>query len=443
MLTQHNLDDMRFAQIAEAARLKAPEYFPPWNDLNAHDPGVTLIELFAWLTEMQRFHLSQIGGAGPFFPLLGITPRYASAAEVDITVKGGFAPQYIPRGTPLYAEDVRFETAEDAHYTGAPLSLHAIQREALRTPIPLGVARGFPHESFTVDAMGQTILRQGFSLTVAGLEWQLVDSFRASNPTDRHFTLNDESGEVKFGDGFCGALPIGEVIVMAMAITRCADGNIAQDRIPALGSLPVLQPHPAKGGAAQETAAQSLARAKLSHRQAVTARDIEELVAETPGIEAEDVSVFEEGVCETGKPRIIYIAVKLKSGAVSDAVKHCICRHLEPYRLACRDFRIIQPTVARVALIVEARGGPRSKGFVGELEQSIKDYFQNNLSGFGAEIRVSLLRAHIAKRPEILAVTTCSLRGYGGARVEAGGDICLSPGTYARLDELSIRIIDA
>lgn len=58
MLRTPNLDDQRFADIVEEAVKSIPYIYPEWTDHNAHDPGITMLELFAWYKEMQQYHLN-------------------------------------------------------------------------------------------------------------------------------------------------------------------------------------------------------------------------------------------------------------------------------------------------------------------------------------------------------------------------------------------------
>jgi hypothetical protein len=55
-----NLDDKSYQDLVREAISKIPVYAPQWTDYNATDPGITLIELFAWLTEMQIYRLNRI-----------------------------------------------------------------------------------------------------------------------------------------------------------------------------------------------------------------------------------------------------------------------------------------------------------------------------------------------------------------------------------------------
>jgi len=51
-LPDPQLDDRRFQDLVNEAKSLIPRYCPEWTDHNVSDPGVTLIELFAWMTDV-------------------------------------------------------------------------------------------------------------------------------------------------------------------------------------------------------------------------------------------------------------------------------------------------------------------------------------------------------------------------------------------------------
>ena len=55
-----NLDDRSFDDLIAEARALIPGLAPSWTNHNVSDPGITLIELLAWLTEMLLFQVNQI-----------------------------------------------------------------------------------------------------------------------------------------------------------------------------------------------------------------------------------------------------------------------------------------------------------------------------------------------------------------------------------------------
>lgn len=60
MLTSRRLDDQSFEEIVAEARERLPWLCPVWTDHNAHDPGITFLELMAWYKEMQQYHMDQM-----------------------------------------------------------------------------------------------------------------------------------------------------------------------------------------------------------------------------------------------------------------------------------------------------------------------------------------------------------------------------------------------
>src|SRR5215831_17792504 len=54
------LDDRSYQQLRDELVRRIPVYSPEWTDHNASDPGITLIELFAFLGENVLFRFNQI-----------------------------------------------------------------------------------------------------------------------------------------------------------------------------------------------------------------------------------------------------------------------------------------------------------------------------------------------------------------------------------------------
>ena len=88
-LTPPSLDNLTFEQIRQRARLRIPRYTPEWTDFNESDPGATLIELFAWLTEMMGYQMNKIPERNylKFLQLMGLELRPAQPALVHLTFK--------------------------------------------------------------------------------------------------------------------------------------------------------------------------------------------------------------------------------------------------------------------------------------------------------------------------------------------------------------------
>lgn len=73
------LDDLDFETLMEQARGFIPRYAPAWTDHNIHDPGITLLELAAWLVDQQVYRAGFVSDKHirAFAALLGVTPEPA------------------------------------------------------------------------------------------------------------------------------------------------------------------------------------------------------------------------------------------------------------------------------------------------------------------------------------------------------------------------------
>jgi predicted phage baseplate assembly protein len=80
------LDDRRFQDLVDEAKRLIPRYCPGWTDHNLSDPGVTLIELFAWMTEMILYRVNKVPDLHftKFLELMGIRLFSAAAARCDV-----------------------------------------------------------------------------------------------------------------------------------------------------------------------------------------------------------------------------------------------------------------------------------------------------------------------------------------------------------------------
>ncbi|MEV1024949.1 putative baseplate assembly protein [Streptomyces sp. NPDC050264] len=93
-LPSPNLDDRRFQQLVDEAKRYVQQRAPEWTDHNVSDPGVTLIETFAYLVDQLLYRLNRVPDKNylAFLDLLGITlfPPVAAGAEIDFWLS---APQ--------------------------------------------------------------------------------------------------------------------------------------------------------------------------------------------------------------------------------------------------------------------------------------------------------------------------------------------------------------
>lgn len=87
MLPAPNLDDRRFQQLVDDAKRHIQATCPEWSDHNVSDPGVTLVETFAFMVDQLSYRLNRVPDKlyVAFLDLLGMTLHPPTAATVDLT----------------------------------------------------------------------------------------------------------------------------------------------------------------------------------------------------------------------------------------------------------------------------------------------------------------------------------------------------------------------
>lgn len=197
------LDDRNFQDIVDEAKTRLRSLAPAWTDHNVSDPGITLIELFAWMTEMIIYRLNRVPEKQyiAFMRLLGITLDPPGAAQAPITfrltrpvVAGTPAAEgpFVPAGaevstlpTAQRPEVVTFAVDADTHvaHPGAPRIYRQRADDAAVTERQGG-------DSFPMFGDGQAApiagdcLYLGFDRPIAGYTLRLHLAFGQAKPSN-------------------------------------------------------------------------------------------------------------------------------------------------------------------------------------------------------------------------------------------------------------------
>jgi predicted phage baseplate assembly protein len=184
-LPKANLDDRTFAELVNECLLRIPRYCPEWTNYNPSDPGVTLIELFAWLTDQMLLRFNKVPRLHyvAFLELLGIRLHPPTPATSEITFYlSTYSDQIpennrtIPSGTEVATE--RSENQEAVIFT---------------TDHPLII--GEPHISHIFKA--ETLEERPQNLSdnyLSGSSWRLEDAEWCSSAELNIFEQNPQPG---------------------------------------------------------------------------------------------------------------------------------------------------------------------------------------------------------------------------------------------------------
>ena len=263
----------------------------------------------------------------------------------------------------------------------------------------LGGSNGMPDQGpfrlsttpvVALDAPVEVTRPDGGAVTVTSLQlevdegsgfgaWQQVDDFLASGPDDPHFTLDPASGEVMFGDGRFGRIPIANaanptanIVARRYLAGGGARGNVGAQTVTVLqtiaqGIASVTNARPGWGGSEQETVADAKRRAPSALKargRAVTAEDFETLTLQAPAPvkRAKALPLHHPtfpGVAVPGAVTVIVVPdIPGRAPRPSEATLQLVCQYLNAHRLITTEVFAVGPRYRRVRITGEivARG---------------------------------------------------------------------------------------
>jgi hypothetical protein len=346
-----NLDDRTFTDLVQQAREYAGRVCPQWTDRSVHDPGMVLIEAFAYLTEVMLYRLNRLPEKAyvEFLNLLGVARHPPASAWVDLRfarVGPGTDRIVVPAGTRVAVaragdpQQVVFSTAATiaiepdqtdatvrAHHgepvagellgtgTGAPGQVMRAARAPIVTAnepydVTLGVA---VPDGGAADGPAREFEGTTYEL------WRPVPTFAGATSTDRVYLLDRSTGTVTFApalddratpDGALAAVPgAGRQVRLWYRTGGGPAGNVAADTLTALRDpvpgVTVTNPEPARGGRPLESMESALARGPyefFAQQRAITSRDFELLATASSGAVARARAFTRASVWSFGQP---------------------------------------------------------------------------------------------------------------------------------------------
>jgi len=337
-----NLDDRSFADLVKQARGLIAQTCPEWRDLSPGDPGMTMVEVFAHLTEVMLYRLNRVPEKNfiAFLGLIGVKLHPPCAAEASLCFKirrPAPRPIEIPRGTRVTTARAGAGSEPPVFATAQPLTIAPGETEgrvaAYHCEMVEGerVGKGTGRPGLTVQVRRPPIVARTRSSDnldlVVGVEaaadtevgvralhhegktyriWREVEDFTHLGEDRYVFVADRLAGTITFApalrmerDGQLDDNPraLAEIPPADKAIRVWywrgggAEGNVAAETLTVLkdavpGVAEVANPAAAAGGRPAETLENALARGPQeihSLRRAVTARDFELVAIRSSG----------------------------------------------------------------------------------------------------------------------------------------------------------------
>jgi hypothetical protein len=318
-----NLDDRNFNQLVDEASTRIKQICPEWTDLTVHNPGMVLLDAFAYLTETLIYRLNRLPSKAyvAFLNLIDVQLQPPAAAAAVLLFKSAQPVKEaveIPRGTRVASsrsgsggepvvftvdQTVRIEAGQtsvtavayhselvDAELIGRGTGLAGLKVKVKRPPIIS--ASGLGQDLIVgVEAKPEELTERAPARRVGDTPfriWRAVDTFVADGEDPFVFVVDRAAGLIKFApaaqvlsspDVPGGSAPVLQP-VRALAGAPLegreirawyrrgggAGGNVARgaldtikDPIPG-ASLTVTNPDPAQGGRDAEPLSNALVR---------------------------------------------------------------------------------------------------------------------------------------------------------------------------------------
>lgn len=131
-----SIDNRRFDDIVAEIRTRIPRYTPEWTDLNDNEPGMAMLQVFAWLSDMMLYRMGRVPELNylKFLQLLDIELSPATPAQAEITFPvlntATTATVDVPKGVQVSAEADDGELAifeTERHLVAFKAALSAVQ----------------------------------------------------------------------------------------------------------------------------------------------------------------------------------------------------------------------------------------------------------------------------------------------------------------------------
>ncbi|NSX55754.1 baseplate J/gp47 family protein [Parasulfitobacter algicola] len=334
-LQSPNLDDRTYDDLVQSAHDQIKALCPEWTDFGPSDPGRTLVETFAFLTEVLIWRVNRLPEKAyvEFLNSMGVVmgPPAAASTILTFTRTDTAKPMILPTGTVIGAskaggrgEAITFNTLGPARFEAGVESVQV--RAANATLVEgelLGKSDGQPGQTFHVSK-GPILAPLGVPMDLTiGVEtprdqvptgaeaieyedavyvlWSETKAFSESDKGKLVFTADRIRGQIRFAPAarlaktpddtglsqaasLLAAVPPNGRRIRAWYRTGGGErGNVVANTLTKIDAMPgmaVTNPDTATGGRDAETLANALTRGPrdvASRGRAVTAQDYEAL----------------------------------------------------------------------------------------------------------------------------------------------------------------------
>jgi Baseplate J-like protein len=333
----------------------------------------------------------------------------------------------------------------------------------------LGVANGEPDQVVTLA--NTPVIENSVTLSVEGIDgdwqlWRQVDDLLAAAETDEVFTIDHESGQIRFGTGLNGARPVaGRRIRASYLYGGGIQGNVGIGAIKASsdvrlqGGYKIENPIPTWGGDLGETVAEGERRIPLYLRhqdRLVAAQDFIDITQRTPGVDVGRVEVLplfnpnQPQVVAAGVVTVMVIPqfdpVRPRWPTPHRLFLRAVCDYLDKRRLVTTEVYVRGPIYVPVfvSVGVEIRAGHFRDQVIQAVTARLEEYLSALAPGGPDETGWPLGKRLLKRDLEAVITRVAGVEFVASLELGVGSPLDVESRTLAglqlpRLDLLSVR----
>jgi predicted phage baseplate assembly protein len=330
-------------------------------------------------------------------------------------------------------------------------AIHGMKVESDNLKMP---GNGLPGQVFKLNENKpdeNLILKGTLKLSVEGEIWDEVDYFEGSGPSDKHFVLDTEKGEINFGDGLMGLVPEGSVIkVLEYMVGGGEEGNLMPGSIWKIDGFSgsIVNELASTGGKEAQTIEEAIEDFRRDLKvpcTAVTLKDFEQIAISTPGLRiasAKAIANYDPHNPDNGRGSVTVVIIPytpLEDLKIppepSERFKHAVCLHLDKSRLIGTDVHVISPVYVKVSItativpvesfrddsLIKEKVNKKLISFI----HPVKGGFEGKGWPIGRDVYLSDLYGIIENIEGVSCVTGLSVSGDQGSFTDADGNLIL------------------
>lgn len=280
--------------------------------------------------------------------------------------------------------------------------------------------------------------------------WEKVEDFSDSAPEDKHFTFDSREGKVRFGNGYHGLPPDGEIRILSYARCLGVMGKVKDNQIRHIsqefeGDIFITNPVSSWGGQSEETLEQSFLRVRREMEHPITAvsyKDYEAYIKRTPGLmiasckallpqEVKEIFPYYD---ESAITVVVKPYAKEAKKKLLEAYRKNIIAYLEPFRMAGTSVYLIRPEYVQFEVYAEV--ALKSHYVEGEekVKETVETFFYNLSREFGCCVHYSRLYGAIDMLSCVRSLHALSLEVKGtGVKHLPDGSVQVPPHAVVEL----------